>query len=72
MDNAPVYVKVDKYKELVDVLKSINSRLSNVDRTIAKINELKAQEDAQIQSWNDNLADIKARLERINNSFYEG
>ena len=71
MENVPIYVKVDKYKELLDVLKAINTKLSTVDRTITKINELKAQEDAQIQSWNDNLTDIKSRLEKINQSFYE-
>jgi hypothetical protein len=71
MENVPIYVKVDKYKELLEILKTINTKLQTVDRTITKINELKAQEDTQIQSWNDNLADIKARLEKINQAFYE-
>ena len=71
MDTLPVYVKVDQYKELTEVLKTINMKLANVDRTIAKINELKAQEDQQLQSWRDNLTDIKARVEKINGAFYE-
>jgi chromosome segregation ATPase len=71
MENVPIYVKVDKYKELTEVLKTINNKLQQVDKTIAKINELKAQEDTQLQQWNDNLSDIKARLEKINNAFYE-
>lgn len=71
MENVPIYVKVDKYKELTEVLKTINNKLQQVDKTIAKINELKAQEDNQIQQWNDNLADIRSRLEKINNAFYE-
>ena len=71
MDNVPIYVKVDKYKELLEVLKTINAKLQTVDKTIEKINTLKTQEDAQIQSWNDNLSDIKSRLEKINGAFYE-
>lgn len=71
MENVPIYVKVDKYKELLEVLKTINVKLSTVDRTISKINDLKAEEDAQIRQWNDNLADIKARLEKMNQAFYE-
>jgi DNA repair exonuclease SbcCD ATPase subunit len=71
MENVPIYVKVDKYKELLEVLKTINNKLSTVDKTITKINELKAQEDMQIQAWNDNLTDIKSRVEKINQSFYE-
>ena len=71
MENIPIYVKVDKYKELLEVLKTINNKLAAVDKTIDKINTLKAEEDNQIQKWNDNLADIKARLEKINQAFYE-
>jgi hypothetical protein len=71
MENIPIYVKVDKYKELLEVLKGINTKLSTVDKTIEKINALKSEEDSQLQSWNENLADIKARLEKINQAFYE-
>jgi hypothetical protein len=71
MENVPIYVKVDKYKELLEVLHAINAKLGQVDKTVEKINSLKAQEEAQLQAWSDNLADIKGRLERINNAFYE-
>lgn len=71
MENVPIYVKVDQYKELLEVLKGINNKLQSVERTIGKINELKAQEDSQISAWNENITDIKARLEKINQSFYE-
>lgn len=71
MENAPIYVKVEKYRELLDVLKAINTRLANVDKTIEKINALKAQEDQQLQQWSENLSDIKGRLESINQSFYD-
>jgi hypothetical protein len=71
VENVPIYVKVDKYKELIDVLHAINDRLANVNKTVEKINALKQQEDQQLQSWADNLTDIRNRLERINNAFYE-
>jgi F0F1-type ATP synthase membrane subunit b/b' len=71
MENVPIYVKVEKYRELLELLKAINARLANVDKTIEKINGLKAQEDQQLQNWNENLTDIKARLESINGAFYD-
>jgi vacuolar-type H+-ATPase subunit I/STV1 len=71
MENVPIYVKVDKYKELVEVLKAINTKLGQVDKTIEKINALKVQEDEQLRAWSENLADVKSRLEKINQSFYE-
>jgi prefoldin subunit 5 len=71
MENVPIYVKVEKYKELIETLKLINAKLSSVDKTVERINTLKAQEDAQIQAWNENLRDIRSRLEKINQAFYE-
>jgi hypothetical protein len=72
MENVPIYVKVDKYKELLEVLRGINVKLGQVDKTVEKINALKSQEEAQLQQWSENLNDIKSRLERINNAFYDG
>jgi hypothetical protein len=72
MENVPIYVKVDKYKELLEVLRGINAKLGQVDKTVEKINALKSQEEAQLQAWSENLNDIRSRLERINNAFYDG
>jgi peptidoglycan hydrolase CwlO-like protein len=71
MENVPIYVKVDKYKELVEVLKAINTKLQSIDKTIERVNQLKSQEDLQLQSWTENLSDIKGRLEKINKAFYD-
>jgi predicted nuclease with TOPRIM domain len=72
MENVPIYVKVDKYKELLDALKAIETKLDNVNRMIERINTLKSQEDAQIKQWTDNVTDIKARLGKITEAFHQG
>ncbi len=71
MENLPIYVKVDQYKELLDMLHAINTKLAQVDKTVEKINALKSQEDAQLKAWSDNLSDIRERLGRINDAFYD-
>lgn len=71
MENIPIYVKVDKYKEVVDVLNAINAKLQAIDKTIERINQLKSQEDLQLQAWGENLGDVRARIDKINKAFYE-
>jgi hypothetical protein len=68
---APIYVRVEKYKELVEVLHAVNERLEKVHATIERINELKAQEDAQLRAWAEHFSDVKTRVHRINEAFYE-
>ena len=72
MENVPIYVKVDKYKELLDVLKTLETKLGSVGKMIDRINDLKAEEDRQIKQWNDNISDIKDRLGQITTSFHQG
>ena len=70
MDNVPIYVKVDKYQELLEIVKGIENKIEGVNKMIDRIGQLKAEEDAQLKAWTDNLTDIRARLERINDSFH--
>lgn len=70
MENIPVYVKVDRYRELIALLKKLDTKLGTVNTMIDDINKLKSQEDAQIKEWSSNLEDIQSRLERINDSFH--
>lgn len=69
--SVPIYVKVDKYKELIATLKKIDTKLTSVNEMIEQINKLKEEEDAQIKAWNDNLEDVRERLGRINDAFYQ-
>jgi hypothetical protein len=71
MENVPIYVKVDKYKELTETLKAISAKIEAIDKTLEKVHQLKSQEDLQIQVWAENISDVKLRMEKINRAFYE-
>lgn len=72
LENVPIYVKIDKHRELLEAVKAIEAKLASVQKTIDRINELKAAEDTQLKGWTENLADVKTRLERINGAFHGG
>ena len=65
----PMYVKIEKHRDLRDMLGAINTKLAAVEKSIDRINQLKGEEDLQLQSWHDNLSYVKARLQRINQEF---
>ncbi len=71
MENIPIYVKVDKYKELAETLRAISAKIESIDRTLEKVHQLKTQEDLQLQAWAENIGDVKVRMEKLNKSFYE-
>jgi len=68
---APVFVKIDDYKDILDVLDLIKDRLGEAKRTLADINELKNDEDAELELWGSTLNEIEKKLEDINRTLFE-
>ena len=68
---APVFVKVDDYKELVDVLDMIKGKIKEVRGTLNNINSLRNEEDAEITMWNSTIDDIEKKIEDIDNMMFE-
>ena len=68
---APVFVKIDDYKDVLDVLDLIKDRLSEAKRTLADINELKNDEDSELELWGSTLNEIEKKLEDIDRTLFE-
>ena len=49
---AHVFVKVDEYKEILDVLDMIKDKLKEIRTTLGNINALRNEEDAELAMWN--------------------
>lgn len=69
--NLPVFVKINDYKEVLDVVDVMKQKLKETTRTLEKLKELKAEEDREIQEWEKNVTDISRRLSFIDSAFFE-
>jgi len=68
---APVFVKIEDYKDILDVLELIKDRLAEAKRTLADINELKNDEDSELELWSSTLSEIEKKLEDIDRTLFE-
>jgi len=68
---APVFVKIDKYKEITGVLRKIQEKLNSANSTIQQIDKLKAEEDARIQEWKERLEAIQGRLNSVGDALHQ-
>ena len=71
MGEAPVFVKIEDYKDIIDVLDLIKDRLAEAKRTLADINELKNDEDAELELWGSTLNEIEKKIEDIDRTLFE-
>jgi hypothetical protein len=70
MDATPVFVKVEEYKEVLDILEVIKRKLKGARQTLAEINRLKEEEDRELASWAGNIDEIEKRLTEIDKTIF--
>lgn len=68
---APVFVKVDEYKAIRDLLEAIKQRLAQAKALLVRVNELKQQEDAQIENWAHDIEEVEERMSSVDKSLLE-
>lgn len=68
---APVFVKIEDYKDILDILELIRDRLDEAKRTLSDINELKNDEDSELEMWSSTLNEIEKKLESIDRTLFE-
>lgn len=71
MNRIPIYVKIENYEDVLDLLETIKKRLDDAKNTLGRVQELKAQEDAKLAEWESRLREIGGKLERVDNSLGE-
>lgn len=68
---APVFVKIDEYKEILDVLEMIKSKISEIRETLGSINSLRNEEDAELSMWSNTINEIERKIESIDKIMFE-
>jgi len=71
MEEMPVFVKIEDYKNIVDVLHVSQEKLQTAKALLSKIQELKEEEDAELAAWQAELDDIDERLDHVSRTLLE-
>jgi len=67
----PIFIKIDEYKDVLDIVSLIKKRISEGRTVLSKINDLKNQEDEELQNWSVELDDIEKKIDFINSNLFE-
>lgn len=69
--NMIVYVKIDEYKDIADIINLTKSKIKQAKYIISKIAEIKRQEDEEIARWADNLEQVEEKINFIDSTLME-
>jgi len=65
MENVPIFVKIEDYKDIVEILSLTREKVSQARYILSKIGELKAKEDAIIADWAREIEEVEHRIDDI-------
>ena len=65
MEKAPVFVKIEDYKDILDILALTKEKLRQAHTLLEKIAELKKTEDTALENWNKDLDDVAQFVSEI-------
>ena len=71
MVEAQVFVKIDEYKDVLRTVGLIKDKLNEAKSTLAKVKELKDQEDSELGGWESKLSEIENKIEGIDHVLFE-
>ena len=66
----PIFVKIDKFKEAVESLETINKKIQELNDLMMKIKETRAREEEEITKWEMEIQEIKSRLTIIDQKLF--
>lgn len=67
----PVFVKIDEYKDVLEVLDLLNKKLEKAREIMDRINDIKNDEDSELDLWEKELVEIEKKLDFINRTLME-
>lgn len=71
MERMPVFVKIDDYEEVLNVVRAVRKKLDEAKDTLAKIHDLKAEEDHQLEMWQNTISEVEKKIDFMDQSLSE-
>lgn len=68
---APVFVRIDKYKEALGVIKDLKEDLDKLNGALDSIKSSKKREEEIISGWTGLLSELSTKLNKINDQLFE-
>ncbi len=71
MEKMPVFIKIEEYDDVLNLVRTVKKRLEEAKATLLKINDLKNEEDHQLEMWQSTLSEVEKKIDFIDHSLNE-
>ena len=69
-ERTPVFVKIEEYKEVLDIIDVVKGKLAQAKSTIDEINALKVEEDRELAEWSRDLDVVEQKIVAVDKTIF--
>jgi hypothetical protein len=69
--DAPVFVKINEYKDLTAILNKIQTRIEATSKMIEQLDTIKNEEDQRIQEWKESLELVQTKVNTVGAALHQ-
>ena len=66
----PVFIRIDKFEESLNVFEEAKQKISEIERMLEDIKELKETEEKELSNWEREMQHIKTQIERVDRDIF--
>ncbi|HLD88909.1 MAG TPA: hypothetical protein VI894_01755 [Candidatus Nanoarchaeia archaeon] len=70
MPETPIYVRIEDYRDVLDTVNLLKSKISDAKRILAEIQSLKNQEDTELEYWTNNIEEVERKLDFVDKTLF--
>lgn len=65
---APVFVKIDRYREVEDTLQQIKAKIEEAKGIMDKIHGMKTEEEQELNTWREDIKHMEDKIATVEHS----
>jgi len=66
----PVFIRIDKFEESLKIFEKAKHQIAEIEKGLKDIKELKEMEEKELSSWENEIKNIKDKIEKINSEIF--
>lgn len=71
MNDMPVFVKVEDFKDALDVMNMIRLKIEDAKKTLEKVHELKSEEETELELWHTSIEEVERKIDFVDKTLSE-
>ena len=70
-DKSPVFVKIEEYRQVLDVLDELKKQVVDIRETLQEIDDIRAEEETDLNHWRNKLDEVEKKILFIDQALFE-